>query len=357
MKILIIIDDLRSGGTENVLASRISALKSDIDIHIFTLFDLGPVAERLKSMGIEVDFLDIKNYGVIKTFNYLENILKEEKFDAAVCMRNVSRALFPKFLKKYIAKVAMLWDSPIIRRSWKYSILEWYQVKFSDAVPYCSSKNIAAALQKIYGFKNIKIIPNCYDQNIFKKRKNYIKRSDILQIITVGGAREEKNYLHQLAIAQSLKDNEIKFKLTIAGDDPDGYLYRDILEQNLENEVLLLGNRKDVHKLLAQSDIFISTSFSEGFPVALLEAMAVGVPCVSYKFPSLCEIDEKFANIAVVPQGSVKEAVEKIIYLAENPDKYAKLAENAAEHVSEKFTADKNSKLWVKFLSNNGHKI
>jgi len=351
MKILIIIDDLRAGGTENVLASRISELNSDIKVHIFTLFGLGPVAEKIESMGVPVNFLDMKTYGVMKSFRRVENLIKEEKFDTAVCMRNVSRALFPKFLKKNIAKVAMLWDSPIIRRSWKYSILEWYQVKFSDAVPYCSSQNIAAALQKTYGFENITVIPNCYDQKIFIKRRKTAIDSDILQIISVGGARYEKNYPDKLAIAKSLKEHGVKFKLTIVGDDPDGYLYRDILEQNLENEVVMLGERKDIPELLKKSDLFICTSSSEGFPVALLEAMAVGVPCISYKFPSLCEIDEKFANIAVVPQGAVEEAVEKIISLSKHPDEYAKLAENAAEHISANFAADKNSKQWIKFLS------
>jgi len=349
MKILIIIDDLRSGGTENVLASRISELKSDIEIHIFTLFALGPVAERIKSMGVSVEFLDMKNYGVIKTFRRIEKSIKEEQFDVTVCMRNVSRALFPKLLKKHIAKVVMLWDSPIIRRSWKYSILEWYQVKFSGAVPYCSSKNTETALDKIYGLKNITIIPNCYDQKIFRKRKKRID-NNILQIITVGGAREEKNYSDQLAIAQNLKKCDFKFKLTITGDDPKGYLYRDILEQNLENEVLLLGDRRDISELLTKSDIFLSTSSSEGFPVAILEAMAVGVPCVSYEFPSLCEIDQKFANIAAVPQGEIENAAEKIINIASHPEEYAKLAENAAKHVSANFASDKNSKLWLKFL-------
>jgi len=315
MKILIIIDDLRSGGTENVLASRISELKSDIEIYIITLFDLGLVAERIKSMGVSVDFLDMKTYGVIKSFNRVEKFIKEEKFDSAVCMRSVSRALFPKLLKKHIAKVAMLWDSPIIRRAWKYSIFEWYQVKFSGAVPYCSTQNTATILQKTYRFKNITVIPNCYDQKIFRKREKYIDNR-VFNIIAVGGAREEKNYPDQLAIAQYLKKWEFKFKLTITGNDPKGYIYRDILEQNLENEVILLGSRNDIPELLKKSDIFISTSSSEGFPVALLEAMAVGLPSVTYKFPSLCEIDEKFANVAAVPLGNVKKAAEKILYLA-----------------------------------------
>ena len=353
MKILIIIDDLRFGGTENVLASRISELKSDVEFTVLTLFELGPMAERIEKMGIDVEFLDMKNMGISKTFRQVTNIIQAENFDAAVCMRDVTRALFPRFLKKHIAKVAMLWDSPKIFRSLKYFPFEWFQAKFSGATPYCSSHNIAEHLLSMYKLKNVPIIPNCYDQKFFKPQtapeKCEVRNS--LRIISVGGIRKEKNYPEKLAIAQLLKNKEIKFKLTIVGDDPESLMQRDILQMNLENEVTATGRSHNIPELLANSDLFLFTSSSEGFPVALLEAMASGVPCVTYNFPSLCEIDKDFANLAVVPQGDREAATKKIIYLSKHPVEYAKLANNAETHVSANFAADQNSKKWIQFIS------
>ena len=353
MKILIIIDDLRLGGTENVLASRMSELQSNIDFTVLTLFDLGPVAQRIKKMGIGVELLDIKNTGISKTFKRVRQIIQSDNFDAAVCMRDVTRALFPKLLKKHIAKVAMLWDSPKIFRSLKYFPFEWYQVKFSGATPYCSSHNIAEQLYHTHKLNNVCVIPNCYDQKSFKQQ-NFSKNPTThipLRIVSLGGTREEKNYPEKLKIAQLLKEKGVNFKWTIAGDDPAGHIQRDILEMNLEDNVISIGSSQKIPELLADSDLFVCTSFSEGFPVALLEAMASGVPCISYEFPSLKEIDKDFANIAVVAQREREGAANKIIHLAEHPDQYAKIAENAERYISANFAADKNSKEWLKFIT------
>ena len=51
-----------------------------------------------------------------------------------------------------------------------------------------------------------------------------------------------------------------------------------IKQYGLENQVRLLGYRDDVHRLLAESDIFVFPSFREGLPVSVMEAMATGLP-------------------------------------------------------------------------------
>ena len=245
----------------------------------------------------------------------------------------------------------MLWDSPVIKRSFRQSWLEWYQVRFANAVPYCSSKNTALALKKVYGLEGVKVIPNCYDQKRFSERKNTVQNSEReFRIVTVGGVRKEKNYTDKLEIVEKLKENDFKFKLTIIGEDPDGVIRRDIMEHRLEEEVELLGDRKDVSDLLKTADMFLFTSSSEGFPVSLLEAMATGLPCVSYEFPSLKEIDEDFSKIDVVPQGGIDDAVEKIQYLAKHPDDAYALGRNAAKHISANFAAINNAKTWLQFL-------
>ncbi len=352
LKILIIIDDLRAGGTENVLASRIYELKSEAIFTIITLFALGPVAEKLKALGVNIECLEMKTIGLGKSYQKVKDIIQNEQFDSAVCMRDVTRALFPNFLKQHIANVAILWDSPRIRRSLKYFPFEWLQVKFSRATPYCSSRNIAQQLKKTYGLQNVTIIPNCYNQNKFKKRENFsYTKEGICRIITVGGTRKEKNYPEKLAIAELLKNRGFKFQLTIVGYDPDEVLQQEIQAMNLENEVQAVGESDDIPQLLAESDLFLMTSTTEGFPVALLEAMVVGLPCVAYEFSSLCEIDKDFANLAVVPQGAREDAAEKIIHLSTHLEDSAKLAEKASKHISANFAADKNSKKWLKIVT------
>lgn len=114
--------------------------------------------------------------------------------------------------------------------------------------------------------------------------------------------------------------------------------------------VISLGNRNDIPELLEKADLFLFTSYSEGFPVALIEAMAKGLPCVSYEFPSLGEIDKDFSSLVPIPQGDIDKAVEKIVYLGKNRDEGEKLGRRAAKHVSANFTSEINAEIWINFL-------
>ena len=71
--------------------------------------------------------------------------------------------------------------------------------------------------------------------------------------------------------------------LDIWGDGPEKeHLQKLILTERMENNVFLRGNTKQVHQKLAEADIYLLTSFQEGFPNALSEAMTVGLPSVSF---------------------------------------------------------------------------
>jgi glycosyltransferase involved in cell wall biosynthesis len=53
-----------------------------------------------------------------------------------------------------------------------------------------------------------------------------------------------------------------------------------IKEKGLENDLLLLGYRSDIPEILSIMDIFCLTSFKEGMPLSLIEAMAAGLPVI-----------------------------------------------------------------------------
>ena len=53
-----------------------------------------------------------------------------------------------------------------------------------------------------------------------------------------------------------------------------------VIEKGLMSKVLFLGNRRDVKELLQMGDVFVFPSLFEGFPGAVLEAQASGLPCL-----------------------------------------------------------------------------
>jgi len=110
--------------------------------------------------------------------------------------------------------------------------------------------------------------------------ESYIEPKSSYKIINVGTLNERKNQSMLLDALKELPGD--KYALTILGG---GHLKSD-LETNirtlqLEGQVLLAGKVKNVGEYLLKNDCFVLSSFTEGFPNALLEAMSYGLPCIS----------------------------------------------------------------------------
>lgn len=95
------------------------------------------------------------------------------------------------------------------------------------------------------------------------------------RILSVGRLKEPKTFDTLLRALAQL--DPASFRARIAGDGPD----RAALEVLVRGPVELLGERDDVPQLLAESDVFVLSSASEGLPMSLLEAMAAGLPVVA----------------------------------------------------------------------------
>jgi glycosyltransferase involved in cell wall biosynthesis len=107
-------------------------------------------------------------------------------------------------------------------------------------------------------------------------------RSDEFLLVTVANMRAEKDYPRLLRAVRILRDDGHPVKLAAAGS---GQLVHQIAglrdELGLGKSVHLLGHRGDVLQLMSESDIFVLASRFEGYPVAIMEAMACGCAIVA----------------------------------------------------------------------------
>lgn len=121
------------------------------------------------------------------------------------------------------------------------------------------------------------------------------------------------------------------FKLYIAGDGPDEVKLCDQIKQlGIQENVVMLGARKDVLDLMAKSTFFVLTSDYEGIPNALLEAIAVGVPSISTDCSpggARMIIDDGI-NGYIVPCGDSKTLSEKMCEMADDEQIRMKFSEN-----------------------------
>lgn len=114
-----------------------------------------------------------------------------------------------------------------------------------------------------------------------KKKVNLNKKQTKLKLISIGELNKNKN--HRLVI-EAIHQSKFKdcFSYNICGEGTLKEELTQLIKQyGLENQVRLLGYRDDVHRLLAESDIFVFPSFREGLPVSVMEAMATGLPVLA----------------------------------------------------------------------------
>ena len=127
--------------------------------------------------------------------------------------------------------------------------------------------------------------------------------------------------------------------LVIVGDGPQ----RDALEalvkkHKLQSRVRLVGNQRDVVPWFQALDVFALPSYAnEGVPQALIQAMLVGLPCVTTNVGSIAELATHDATALVVPPrdpASLRLALEQLI---EHPELRKRLGEAARRHCAERF--------------------
>jgi glycosyltransferase involved in cell wall biosynthesis len=131
------------------------------------------------------------------------------------------------------------------------------------------------------------VIPNAVDVAA-APRAGHDRRPP--RLITVGRLKAPKDLPTLLHAVAALPPDHFE-ELQVVGDGPDrGAVARDLSSLGLDGRVGLLGERADVATLLAEADVFVLASRSEGLPLSVIEAMAAGLPVVASGVGGLHEL-------------------------------------------------------------------
>jgi glycosyltransferase involved in cell wall biosynthesis len=137
----------------------------------------------------------------------------------------------------------------------------------------------------------------------------------------------------------------------IVGDGPDRSLISAaIAEAGLTDRVELLGDRSDVPNLLARSDIFVLATHSEGMPLALLEAMAEGLPVVASAVGGMPEIIQDGKNGLLVPAGNPVALARALHRLMMDADLRSRLGSAARRTIAEHYDLERFRSQHVELL-------
>jgi glycosyltransferase involved in cell wall biosynthesis len=149
--------------------------------------------------------------------------------------------------------------------------------------------------------------------------------------VTVANLRAGKGYPFLFAAARRLLDAAAPVRFAVAGQGPDEAKLRALHAQlGLGDRVRLMGYVPDAARLIAAADVFVLASVHEGLPLAVMEALVLGVPVVATRAGGIPELVEDAVSGLLVEPGD-PDALADAIATVFDPATRARLAAGAAD--------------------------
>lgn len=139
---------------------------------------------------------------------------------------------------------------------------------------------------------------------------------DDIVVVNVAALEESKGQLKLIDAVSRVKKQVDNLHLILVGSGSlkDKLIAR-VNELEAESYIHFLGRRNDINCILANSDIFVLSSFHEGLPNALMEAMAMALPCISTDVGGVKQLIDNGINGMVVSPESSDELCNAIVYI------------------------------------------
>lgn len=271
------------------------------------------------SMQIDgVRFVDLETYRASRSLIKLYELIKRERPFAMFSTTNhinllvslvshfvkvpilIARASnVPHQMKIYSRRADRLWGL-FTSRSYK---------RFDAIV--CQSDEMKKSLLKEYRVDSNKLVtipnPVIFTNNIAGSRRI----SGNKRLIIVARLAKEKGLIRLLKIVQLLPEN---YELTIVGDGlMTEELHKEVGGLNLKSRISFIRQSDTITDLLSQYDLFVLSSFTEGFPNAVLDALSVGLPVVSFEVGGINRIIVEDFNGYIIAQDDLQGFADKVV--------------------------------------------
>ncbi len=294
--------------------------------------------ERLDSLDIVRHPFDIQRSPFslknIKAFIELKKTIESEKFDVVHChspMGGVLARLAALKARNKGTKVIytahgfhFFKGAPLINWLVYYPIERWLS-KYTDVLITINIEDFIRAKREFKANK-IEYIPgigiDLTKFNDCKVDKEH-KRSEIglgkdnIVMLSVGEINKNKNHKIAIKVLAKLRNPNIHY--VICGRGPlEKYLKNLSRKLGIEKQVHFIGFRKDVIEICKASDLFIFPSYREGLSVALMEAMACGIPVVCSKIRGNYDLIKDQEGGYLVNPSDINSFKEKINFIIEN---------------------------------------
>ncbi len=337
-------------------------------LHIIQNFGLGGAETAV--VGVLKKLKDYNN--IVVTLDPLNQFGNDLQYDRYYCLNLRSYYLFPTVIGKLrriirenkvdLVHSQLYWSTVLARYACPKDIplVTSIQASLTDSVEY--KKNWICQLDRIsykhrpgrilgvsehtlhdyFSFLRLKpgrsgVLYNFVDTAVFNKPANPLPRQHdgTFRLVTVGNLKPQKNQLYLLRAFRELKDQRVT--LDIFGDGQLEASFRKIIEEE-KLPVRLMGKVRNLPELLPAYDLFVMSSFYEGFSLAVLEGMAQEKPMLLSDIPTFREQCAGTAEYFSLQD--VDDFVQKVQSLKNDLAKLRKMAAEGRERVLQNFTLD-----------------
>ena len=147
-----------------------------------------------------------------------------------------------------------------------------------------------------------------------------------------------------LTAAQQILRSQPDTRFVIAGEGQEDERLRELARGlRLGEHVLFLGHRHDIYDVFRALDIFVLCSDHEGLPMALLEALYLGVPVVARSVGGIPEVIEDGVNGVLVDSADPAALAVECLRLLTDDDRRKRMAEAGTQLIAEKFAVEKTA--------------
>ncbi len=355
MKVLFVAPNLAAGGAERQLSLLLPGLRErGFDARLIALDGGGPFEQPLRDSDVPLEVLGMRHQADIRPLVRSE-LVRRFRPDAVVSTCGPSAL--------YVGCAIARW------RRTAHAYIEHLQVGLTysrrreamvrliarrvDLVIAVSPLQGEAWRQR--GFPEDRIIvvengveaPRMNGSKLELRRELGIPASAVVALLAARLRPEKRvpDFVHAVAIARKTHPELVGL---IAGEGPD----RSAVERALAStgDVQLLGHRDDVPSLMAAADIFVLVSDFEAVPMAILEAMAVGLPVVATDVGGIPDLIGDGEAGVLVPPRDPSAIAASLVMLARDPALRASLGTAAAGLHRRNWTAEKMIEAYARVL-------
>lgn len=348
MKILFLIHDLGQGGAEKVLVNLVNNMDHEkFDITVMALFGGG---ENEKFLNKQVKFKTVfprsipGNSILMKSFSpeTLHRFFIHENYDVEISyLEGPSARVISGCTDKNVVKLCWIHSTQsTLRRSAGAfrnvrEALRCYG-RFDKIV--CVSRLVEDSVKRVFGVSLPTLVMyNTIDSDhIVENGKEPVEqlafRDNEFRLIQVGKLIKVKGHDRMIRILGHLKSEGYPVHLYLLGEGQEEKNLRNLVtELALTDSVTFLGYQMNPYKYMSKCDLFVCSSFSEGFSTATAEALIVGMPVCTTDVSGMREMLGSHNEYGLITENNEEALYEGIRSLLSDPERMVHYREKAAE--------------------------